>query len=553
VDVTPSGPAGVKATLATPGLTRLRIYAVVDAKNFADTALNPALADLSDPTDAAVAAACVPQGSSLALLAPTTVVFEVPADNAFPTDAELAQALGFSPQVERRQITLTLSRPAASFANVGRVEVLRQPWRWQGTPVPEFDPAHPKAWEDVAFAGLDDELDARVVPVGYFPIGKCPSTDPVTVYTDRLDDLRAQYVRYAVRIRSRYEGLAIADAGAIRTSAWQSMFVPFTGPKPSKPIVKAMVPLTLHPAGTTSNVAPLLVVLDGEAFVQCGMTETIICRIDTVESPEPATTGTSLPEYGHDPILSSDVFPDAPSAITIELVKAGLPGGPFGHTFDAPGTRLPLFSASSYMFAPQSASGAVRPWDFARIRLRRMPSSTTPVTAPIGASDPDWTDAVWVQFLPPSKFGPSSFQPVVDPQGTRVALSGTFDDASMGRLLDSKRFIYAALVTERVHDYRGQPNHEALRGVSPAEVQRGTPFRVTFRVRPEWAGLALRVRLLEVQVADGKNETDVWGSTGSSEPAFWAGLIRGPANDPGDTGDTTHRIVRISSFVDVDG
>ncbi len=267
----------------------------------------------------------------------------------------------------------------------------KQPWRWQGRPLPLWPGAvwargdqgttsgEIEDWELAAFAGLDDLFDTEPVNVGYVPLQSVNAPLSASIYTDDWSHKTpiSRYVRYALRAHSRYAGLfaqrrqpTITRTNESRSICWRSAFLRYAGPTPSLPVIRAIVPLT-EPAGDSGAldlVAPLLVVVDEQAFDRCGITEALECQViaeDVTMSDSPIAKPHL--QYGHDPIIDTTVDPrhfarTKPVSMRVE--------GPFGYTFDTD-ARQPLFVASSYLIRPPELDG-IRAWDFAKVRFRRL-------------------------------------------------------------------------------------------------------------------------------------------------------------------------------------
>ena len=137
-----------------------------------------------------------------------------------------------------------------------------------------------------------------------------------------------------------------------------------------------------------------MLVLDQTAYAQCGITEQIECELVKVND----SANNQLYQLGHDPILRVDTD-DLPTPQNVTL-KFKLVGA-FGHTFDT-GARQPLFGSSSYIIQAGLKDNQYNfeDWGFAKLRLRRLSGNADSVVP----DENDWTDPVWVQFPPSSKF-----------------------------------------------------------------------------------------------------------------------------------------------------
>ena len=378
----------------------------------------------------------------------------------------------------------------ARIRNIDRCELIKQPWRWQGRPVPlpfkeedstkeDYtywqmlkDKVNKKDaeneddllfWEIETFAELTDKFDSTTIPLNY-------SFQSEAVLHKDLGpqkDLRAQYLRYGLRVFSRYESIfedhlpvttvQPSRKGSLFGVGWDRVFVPYRGPIPSSPVIKAIVPLTTsHGRGLPT----LLLVLDESAFGQCGITESIECRIELAKKGE---GGPDLYELGADPILSikKNVGWLDNGKQRYLAVK-----GPTGYTFDTD-ARQSLFARSNYEIVPPKIASS---WDMAKISFRRLSGNKEIDLARNKTLDHDWTTAHWVRFLP----GPLLVWKKDQNAAHGDALISTNEKSTISfpnlssridvNYYDSidqlKRFKYYLIVTRQVHEYRGFEDQE---------------------------------------------------------------------------------------------
>lgn len=474
-------------------------------------------------------------GQGDVVLPPSRIVFEVPS-SVLPSAEELFAAMKVTIEDEARAVNIRLdTTQGQNFDNVGAVDLLRQPWRWRGLPLPRTSAGKPlpvgatideiEQWEQRAFAGFEDAYDSLVIPAG--PLAYDGTSTDILVRRDRIPDDRSAWVRYSVRIRSRYQGLfpalspVVARAGG---SSWKRAYARYVGRGVSRPVVQAIVPLT---RGDESGVASLLVVLDETAFTQAGISESLEAKIDSVESP--ANRENHYRELGRDPIIQ--VEPSSPVAGALSVPVTG----PFGHTHDDEGVRFPAFGASSYILHPPAGA---RPWDFARIRLRRVHEEGAP------ERPSDWTSGHWVQFLPGSEYG-SNYRVETDD-----VVNISFDDphGTFAVLQASKRFAYVALVTKKTTDFAGVEGEKYVSIHLCQSKIADKRVTLSFAFGPTESTVTHRVRVIEVQLGPETQASQLFdvmtvtSTTGKTNPAvkFWAGLA------PADGSEATHRITRIS-------
>jgi hypothetical protein len=489
-------------------------------------------------------------------LDPFTFLIETPTAE-MPAEVELWQQLKLnivdSNAVEIRLVAKPESLDADArrrFRNVIKCDVLKQTWRWQGRPIDNQqdwlketrvlremegalnDARDLIAWEIGAFAAMDDQFDTLAIPRAYsFGVrgdGVAIETDTEPIFVDKFhQDLRAYYVRYGIRAYSRYRGLfrelTFPKVSKHRLDAptpftlsgvgWRRAFLAYRGPRPKKPIIRAIVPLSKSYEDDKQGdlVAPLMVTLDETMFSFCGITETIECEIERANLPPGETfkcgadAKSSLFQIGPDPILSTGTYECQQPANT---ERPTLPcQEPLGHTFDTD-ARQPLFNSTSLivrptaLFAPGNGTQALRAWDFAKVRFRRLGRADDADLS--GGSDDEWTSPVWVQFIPSSTFGVFAWDKSNGPRHS-MAADGTvrveIDRGPSAPLAAANVFEYYMLFTNTVSDFRGKSDREQFLSCKKIALQVGgnaaDPIAITFTPpqNPD-----LRCRLLEVQV-----------------------------------------------------
>lgn len=448
------------------------------------------------------------------------------------------------------------------FRNVITCDVLKQTWRWQGRPVdttkevapwlfdekPDgdqgevFEDKQPRlekvlGWEVGAFAEIDDLFDTLTIPVNYTLNNQTLLPENEPLYIDGFDkDLRAYYVRYAVRAHSRYKGLfeqlAVpvtsrqeiklnGGAGVMLTgTGWRRAFVPYRGPKPPKPTIKAIVPMS-KVSDQKEGVSSLMVVLDEAMFSFCGITEAIECEVELAQLPKDGLpkelSDFSLFQVGPDPLLSEktykEKFKKEPGQEPRLILSCQ---DPFGYTFDTD-ARQPLFSSSSLILSPQyqtsgAAKGSLAGWDLARIRFRRVSQAVPPSDIAARGAEEEWTKPVWVQFLPAASFGLDFEGTVIQtekPGGKRAFELKVLSQNPFG---EDKFFKYWLLLTSTVTDFRGLKEREQYVASVPAKVSVvGSTAAIEFQPPADLQDKNLKCRLLEVQVPPKETQdTDLW-------------------------------------------
>jgi hypothetical protein len=378
-------------------------------------------------------------------------------------------------------------------------------------------------WEIGAFAEVDDIADVtlRSMPL-YWTQHVREEDEPAAFYVERPgSDLRARYTRYSICAVSRYRGIwhelggtehyrvqakqqAPGTGDSFKGPGWRRCFLPNRMPPPVKPLLLAMLPLTAPwpdfkerapqegaccPVGILEPLCPTppenrkvhsgyLVVVEGAAFDECGITETMECRVEvaTVHMQD-GTPHFGLYEMGPDPVLSTDRAPanrdilnaEGERSATPEPIKTALQG-PFGYTFDMDARRA-KFNASAWYLPPfesESDMWEMRP--FVKVSLRRKRWAGDDAD---DDQDHLWTNGAWIQFNTGNNFGldPEQWDTLWGeiscedelnriPSGAIVIRSRPIVDFMLHRNLEHRPFVYFLLVTGKVVDFRGVPSGE---------------------------------------------------------------------------------------------
>ncbi|HYY96664.1 MAG TPA: hypothetical protein VE713_19320, partial [Pyrinomonadaceae bacterium] len=554
-------------------------------------------------------------------LKPHTILIETP-NNELLKDTVLWRKLSLElTGAGRDTVAVSLRKDdaetRAALRNVVRCELLRQQWRWQGYPFEHDEiaelrrrwiPSEPRddaptadgvvtqdeaedflVWELKTFADMDDAFDTLTIPVPY------THESPELIYEDYFaKDLLSRYVRYGLRIYSRYEPLfrrSQVPASPVTTAqpravgekeskltgiGWRRALVRYRGPRPLKPLVQAMVPLTL--SGDEVGAAPLLLVLDETMFSQCGVTEWVDCEVVTVALPstdksdyrnkvacgDSLITRERLHQTGYDPLVTAEnaacSLPD-PEAATIKPTLVG----PFGHTKDT-GARQALYAKSSFMVESSDAKSGwrARSWDFAKVRFRRLSGDDL---LDDSSGEGDWTEPVWVQFLPSSSFdvpkgaGGVDLEVTWDVATKEVTVGAPPAANPFPSMKKFAMFRYCLLLTDQVSDFRGQGSYEVYRDCVRLDFGAGDAslFGVYDAAQDPESRAILTARLVEVQSAPVKPEslTSPYKYEDLPQPAagesfsdkFWAALFDAPAE--GMAPNAKYRVTRVSAPVGV--
>lgn len=468
-----------------------------------------------------------------------------------------------------------------------RVSVLVQRWRWNGRPLRDFWASVPSHAPDPA-AGLLPE-EQPWTPTAFFNAWVTMDEAQLTAWDGRLfgdragtdyrrhdatvdltagggpqagahrvfhqdvsGDLGALYLRYAIQVHSRYEGLLRSPPldsryglGAAVPEAWRRLVVPCRQDKElPPPRIKLVLPLTdvREATGVDSSMPPeltpgLLVVLSEPWFRYGGLAEELVVEVASAEEPVRPTPEDLPPrraELGPDPIVQAiplDVIvppgDSFPGSTSFEPLPAY---GPIGHTFDTD-TLAPEFIHTSFvvpapvLYAPppensaQDASPLQRDlaWYFVKLRFRRrIEAAGLALSAADLESEP--TGPLWAQFLPPSSHfatedpamparvaelclasrptssGPEWFLARPGAPTTPVKLRGTQVE---GEPAGPSRFQLWALVTEPLFDAFGRLSQETFLDFCLLDAGVLHPKNTAWTAD---AHARRRVRIVEVQV-----------------------------------------------------
>lgn len=276
--------------------------------------------------------------------------------------------------------------------------------------------------------------------------------------------------------------------------------------KPPKPAIKYILPLTGASDALQPAASSVLVVVQGPWFAIAGLAEDISVRIVNADKQDHPK---EVPEAGPDPIYyqsSQQPLPSSfdpyPSPFTPPNDNGSklLFHGPVGHTFDTSDTN-PLWVTSSFVLDPpqerflpvlppgQDATqeGTFACVQFARILLSKGmvvsdPTKTppqhvngTPALTPATADTmSDYTDPVWVQFLPSRYLPVSSSQDfdtlavVYDQMNNKMVIYDEKDSTKLVQLTHNlhpdpkvaSNYIFGLLLTQEVPDLLGRRGQE---------------------------------------------------------------------------------------------
>jgi hypothetical protein len=267
-------------------------------------------------------------------------------------NAEIYDALALDFEPGGRVLKPSINNLLEKFPTVGNFEIRRQDWRWSGRPLPPLTPlpwqpstvylrgdsvqgpgsprdreeciqagasgtATPawsdsthdgsviwanqgpwgeKYWEDLAFA--DRPLSDYRISYKRFNLGGHDGLALADI--DLSNDLRCQYIRFCVLGHNRYEGLVQTTASSTPTSPWKGTCVPRADamPKPPKPTVRLVVPITQRGVPSLSEGSPSdsqdaafdLLVIAPEAWYRIGgLGETLTAQVQPVLGSKIAT------------------------------------------------------------------------------------------------------------------------------------------------------------------------------------------------------------------------------------------------------------------------
>jgi hypothetical protein len=514
-------------------------------------------------------------------------------------------------------VRLPLKLKDADFKNIGTVEIQRQAWRWRGRPVADYNFSNLAGDESAAEAGLDGQ--EQTLPLRYWEVEEFGSRDdddhlvlqakrtqmtigdqtsPWAIYAEDLaNDPRATYMRFAVRVVSRYDGLQPAGSQSIQSSTmtngdslkrWRRAFIPCRLTKRSQiPKVTLVLPLT-EPAlpkrwhGTNgddpslalnSHQPGLLAIVSEPWFGIAGLAENLKVQVQSVP-PFPNGSRETILEMGPDPIVELTPCTVIPGDNKVWLGKNDPLIGPVGHTFDN-SFEDPLFVSSSFIIRPPDVCGAQRDgklddtfgWFFVKLRFQRvvMPNRCDPSlegarsmeskiktigdTGNGGPLDSEFTHAHWVQYIPGFSIWETDSHQLADIADyvIDVLQDNSFQllsrkDKTKFAAVSASEFASFAVVTTSIVDASGDPNQEAFVGIFRSDKSTWTllpgdgpsPSLKVF-------GNGLLVRLVEIQFPDTK-----WPNGIATQTEFWNGLFGGTSSH---AQDAKARIVRISKAI----
>jgi hypothetical protein len=319
----------------------------------------------------------------------------------------------------------TPNNPGFRFLNIGRADVLRQSWRWDGRPVP----LHPLL-RTTALANLGSEEQKWIARVyGEVPdreslkcrmaISKASGPNPAFLSVDRRgcrsfefsevlansvgavkadQDHRGAHYRFSLRVISRYESLLsfFAPSRATRYAhpipdfleansslplslAWKSVFIPSRVTEPEIPRIRVVLPLTEAYERSESQSPGLLAVFDDIWYDGAGLGDSLEAEIEQVQyngdNYLQAGKDVFLRRAGEDPSIGKFSDPNLPPVILDLTPDEPHPKwtGPVGHFKDFD-NRAARFLGSSFVIpAPSKKDGSVdaRNW-LLSIRFRRV-------------------------------------------------------------------------------------------------------------------------------------------------------------------------------------
>lgn len=327
------------------------------------------------------------------------------------------------------------------LAQLGRLDVWHQVWRWDGREVPadllaqmleeapegrDWPESKSLEWDGVAFP-IRPDYAHRSSPAS-LAVWREKGESPQDVFADNLaDDLRSMYYRLSVRGFSRYEavmgetavlayGIAQEAPKAIVKQPWRRAVVKATRTtKLAKPSVRFALPLTRDVFDSevgAQTAASVMLVLDDVWFAENGLADQLEVGIRILTDPNEG--GLRWVNAGFDPTLTA-----APMHNTTKVDSAEKPLevyqleesvlGPYGLTYDF-GAKIPKLRGSCYILRVPVAdlteipnSSDRLPWFMCEIITRRV---LRPEAAdlPHGVKADDlageWSARTWVQFVP---------------------------------------------------------------------------------------------------------------------------------------------------------
>ncbi len=467
-------------------------------------------------------------GIQVASLEPYQFVVET-ASKDFPNADELRDAFQVLAPTASTDPRVHLLLTPQNAANVKGADVRTQVWRWDGRPSTQYpfsaklNPPDPDllAWELETFA-TRLASDASVRPMTRGDVKK--GVTAFESYDDRTTEPSATYYRASITAYNRYGSLVPKENRSVSTldqfasvpgafGGWTRGFVRANLPasyKPPKPAVKFIVPLTSSTNGSQDRAASVLVVLQGPWYSIGGLAEDF--RAQILDS-SPTNDAEKVKEAGPDPITFEGYRKELPTDYLeyddlYPLGRDPLIHGPIGHTFDSSDIN-PLWISTSFVLDPpriKPENVAAQEGTFAQMQFARLIHGKGVLGSPASDLTSDFTDPVWIQFLPGS-FTPFASHveglslevdgntATVTQNGTPITLHHPLNSGISG-----EHYIYALLVTEEVSDLLGRQGQERFRDVllNPAIGVPGSSS-TTARWTTSLTGSAFMGRILVIQ------------------------------------------------------
>jgi len=356
--------------------------------------------------------------------------------------ANLWKALYVAPGAGRSLRAVVTHDRDELLAQLGRLELRQQVWRWDGREVDQKlltemladqdrdKPGSPSLrWDGAAFATRPDYWH-RSSPASLGVVRDEKSEQEVFV-ADLSDDPRSSYHRVAIQGFSRYEavlegaevlGLGVMQLAPKRESSWRRALVKATrSERLPKPAVRFILPLTrdvLGGEGGEQTAASLMIVLDDVWYTEAGLAEQMEVSVRVLKVPkEAAKPEVEVPEVevpelayinaGFDPTLTAMALLPTKSLELKDLGASLL--GPYGLTHDH-AAKMPKLRGSCFILRvpakaleqelPSNSSGRL-PWFMCEITTRRTLYASALAEASSAESlASEWSARTWVQFAP---------------------------------------------------------------------------------------------------------------------------------------------------------
>ena len=415
-----------------------------------------------------------------------------------------------------------------SLAQIGRLDVWHQIWRWDGREVdakllglmlaePEGDrdeaalgvpPVNGKhnsqsiVWDGPGF-GLRPDYSHRSTPASLSAYRDAAAESRQEILTDDLsDDPRALYYRLAVQAFSRYEavfgnrsvlalnGDPTAPNKDIPPNPWRRSLVKAAPAKRlSKPAIRSALPLTkdvFATGGVPLKAASVMLVLDDIAYADAGLAQRLQVGINVVRYPDNAT-GKSIGKHGFDVTLTSEPAPDLTSTDGSNHELSGV-FGPYGLTDDYAAkmpkirgccyiVRVPLAQLGPASDGSNTLEGKL-PWFLCEIQVRWILQENAVRLnghGDIGELNSEPSAPMWVQFLPnvdyvlPGEWRNEAEGPhlTITQQGSDRFWTCTISGEPLSGFDPNfeNQFERWLVLSERIYDIKGQPTERYLRHV----------------------------------------------------------------------------------------